>query len=174
MFDVLALACLAIAVLLLIALSVIDLKHWILPDELNLALGITGILFHFFATYRFFGIEQILMGAAAGAGLLYAIRFVANRYYGRDTLGLGDVKLLGAAGLWLGLDGTLQAITIGAFAGMLHGLAYAAYLAIKTKTKPNLSGLSIPAGPGFAVGIVAAGFILFHQYALDVMHDLFT
>lgn len=174
MFDLLALACLAIALILLIALSIIDLKHWILPDELNLALGVTGILFHFFATYRFFGIEQILLGGAIGAGFLYIIRLFANRYYGRDALGLGDVKLLGAAGLWLGVDGTLQAITIGALAGMVHGLAYAFFIAIKTKTKPALSGLSIPAGPGFAVGIVVSGFILFHQYVTDILHDLFA
>ena len=172
MFEVLALLCLIAAPLLLLALSIIDLKHWIRPDELNLALGITGIAFHIFTAYRFLGIEDMLMGAALGAGLLYVIRHFSNRHYGRDTLGLGDVKLLGAAGLWLGLEGTLEAITLGAFAGLVHGIVYAVYIARKNKTAFTVSQLSIPAGPGFAVGIMAAGVHLFAPYIKETLHAL--
>ncbi len=172
MLEILPLLCLVSALLILIALCVIDLKHWILPDELNLALGVSGILFHFFAAYPFFGITQMVLGALTGAGILYVIRFFSNRHYGRDTLGLGDVKLLAAAGLWLGVDGTLQAITVGAGAGLVHGLFYATYLSIKNKSKFTLSNLSIPAGPGFAIGIVFAGYFLFHAYVLEIIHDL--
>ncbi len=172
MFEILAVVCLVAAPLLLLALSIIDLKHWILPDELNLALGITGIAFHIFTAYRFLGIEDMLLGAALGAGLLYVIRYFSNRHYGRDTLGLGDVKLLGAAGLWLGLEGTLEAITLGAFAGLLHGLAYAFYISQKNKTAFTISQLSIPAGPGFAVGIMAAGIHLFAPYLKELFHAL--
>lgn len=174
MIDLLAFLCLPVAAILLIVLSAIDLKHWILPDELNLALGITGIAFHFLTAYQFLDMPQMLMGAAMGAGLLCIIRFFSNRHYGRDTLGLGDVKLLGAAGLWLGLDGTLEAITIGAGAGLIHGLVYAAYIAIKNKTRFSITQLSIPAGPGFAVGIAVAGYFMFDTYIIETLHDLFA
>lgn len=172
MFEIIPLLCIFAAIGLLIALSAIDLKHWILPDELNAALGICGIAFHLFTGYKFVDISGMLIGAAIGAGFLYLIRFFANRHYGRDTLGLGDVKLLGAAGLWLGADGTLQAITVGAFAGLLHGIAYAFWIAHKNKTKMTIHQLSIPAGPGFAVGIMAAGSVLFGHYVTESIHAL--
>lgn len=172
MFEILALSCVACAIGLLIALSVIDLRHWILPDELNLALGAAGLAFHFFTAYRFIDITGIVLGAAAGAGLLYVIRFIANRHYGRDTLGLGDVKLLGAAGFWLGIDGVLQAVTVGAFAGLIHGVLYAAFVARRDKTRFTIHQLSIPAGPGFAVGIAAIGAYMFGPYVMERLHDL--
>lgn len=174
MFEIIALLCIVCAIGLLIALALIDLRHWILPDELNLALGITGIIFHFATAYRFLDITQMLLGGALGAGMLYAIRFIANRHYGRDTLGLGDVKLLGAAGLWLGVDGIFQAVTIGALAGLVHGIAYAAHLAVKEKKKFTVAQLSIPAGPGFAVGITISGYILFHTYITETIHALLS
>jgi len=174
MFEIIAILCLLAAIGLLIALSIIDLRHWILPDELNLAFGIAGIVFHFATAYQFLDLTQMLLGGTLGAGILYVIRYFANRHYGRDTLGLGDVKLLGAAGLWLGVDGVLQAVTVGAFAGLVHGLLYAAHLTIKNKTKFTVSQLSIPAGPGFAIGILVIGFILFHSYARETIHAFFA
>ncbi len=174
MFETLSITCVAAAIGLLIALSIIDLKHWILPDKLNLSLALCGIAFHFFTTYKFLDLQNMILGAASGAGILYAIRFFANRYYGRDTLGLGDVKLLGAAGFWLGLDGILQAVTAGALAGLVHGLIYAAILSHKTKEPYSISGLSVPAGPGFAVGIVIAGYFMFASYIMETLREIFA
>ena len=172
MFEFLPLLLLIAAPCLLLALSIIDLKHWILPDELNLALALSGVAFHMLTAYRFMDIQDMLLGAALGAGLLYTIRFFANRHYGRDTLGLGDVKLLGAAGLWLGLEGTLMAIMLGAFAGLVHGIVYALYIARKNKSAFSISQLMIPAGPGFAVGIFLSGCFIFADYLKDSLHAL--
>lgn len=172
--EIIPLLCLFTAFILLIALSAIDLKHWILPDELNLALAVTGIGFHFMTAYRFLDIQDIIVGGLLGGGLLYTIRFFANRYYGQDSLGLGDVKLLAAAGIWLGPDGVLQAITLGAFAGLIHGLFYAAAISIKNKSRFNIKRLMIPAGPGFCIGIFIAGCILFSSYFMEQMHALFS
>jgi len=174
MVDLLSLSCVIAAIILLIALSAIDLKHLILPDELNFALGITGIAFHLLTAYRFLELQHMLIGAAIGGGLLYTIRFFANKYYGRDTLGLGDVKLMIAAGLWLGIEGTLQATTVGAFAGLLHGLVYASYVSLKNKTAFSIRNLSIPAGPGFAAGIIFAGYIMFAAFAQEIIHDILS
>ncbi len=164
MLEILPLLLIAASCILLVTMSAIDLKYWILPDELNLALAVCGAAFHILTAYTYVSPAGMALGAAAGAGLLYVIRFFANRHYDRDTLGLGDVKLLGAAGLWLGLDGTLQAITFGALAGLLHGVIYAGWIAATRKTKFSIGQLSIPAGPGFAIGIMGAGWILFGDY----------
>ncbi|PZQ47445.1 MAG: prepilin peptidase [Micavibrio aeruginosavorus] len=170
MFEILAIACFIVAPILLLALSLIDLKHWILPDELNLALGITGALFHFSTAYRYIDMQTMIIGGLVGAGLLYGIRYFANKHYGRDALGLGDVKLLGAAGLWLGTDGVLQAITLGAMAGLVHGVIYAACLSFKNKTAFTIRDLSIPAGPGFAVGILCVGIYLYHDFFKEIIN----
>jgi prepilin signal peptidase PulO-like enzyme (type II secretory pathway) len=174
MFEIISLLCLLAAVILLIILSIIDLKIWILPDELNFSLALAGLCFHFVTSHRFLYWDDMAWGALLGAGMLLTIRFFANRHYGRDTLGLGDVKLLGAAGIWLGLEGVLMAVTLGAFAGLVHGLVYAFYLSRKSKEKFTIHQLAIPAGPGFAIGIVIAGAMMFGPYTLETLHAIFS
>lgn len=173
MLDVLALICLIAAAVLLVVLSVIDLKIRLLPNVYVLAFAVCGALFHGLTFARYLTPEDILLGAALGFGSLYLIRKIANHYYQTDTLGLGDVKLMGAAGLWLGTQGILFALTAGAFAGLLHGLAYGLYLAWRDKAPLNLHRLSIPAGPGFAVGILLSAALLFQSFFEDIIHDLF-
>ena len=160
------------AIILLIVMSIIDLKYMILPDELNLALGLCGVAFHVLTQYQYGDIQSMALGSILGAGLLYGIRFFANRHYERDTLGLGDVKLLAAAGVWLGAEGVLQSITLGALAGLIHGLVYAAIVAHQNKTRFTISNLTIPAGPGFSVGIIIVGTYMFNGYVLETFYEI--
>jgi leader peptidase (prepilin peptidase)/N-methyltransferase len=159
--SLIALSCLAFALVLLCALSVIDLRQGLLPNKLVLPFLLIGLIFHFATTFRYAAPLEIAEGALLGGGLLYFIRFAANRYYGEDSLGLGDVKLLAAAGVWLGPHEVLIAIIAGALAGIVHGLAIAVLGVAKTKAPMNLKTLSLPAGPGFVVGIIIAGIIKF-------------
>ena len=153
-----------IALGILIALTIIDLRTWLLPDKLNLSLAVTGIAFHVATNFDILPPHDLLFGALLGAGLLYIIRMGGNAYYKQESLGLGDVKLLGAAGLWLGLEGTILAIVLGAAAGVVHGIIYAIYLSVKNKTGFSLKRLMMPAGPGFCVGIVLAGIYVIGPY----------
>jgi leader peptidase (prepilin peptidase)/N-methyltransferase len=143
----------AFAFIILVTLTIIDFRTWILPNWLNLLLAITGFAFHLSISFRFAPPYDYFLGAIVGGGILYVIRFFGNRHYKQDTLGLGDVKLLAASGLWLGVEGVVMAMTIGAFAGLLHGIAVALIRAFQEKAKPNLHRLMIPAGPGFCIGI---------------------
>jgi leader peptidase (prepilin peptidase)/N-methyltransferase len=173
-FEIIPILCIAAALLLLLFLSIIDLKILILPDELNFSLGLAGIVFHLSAGMPYFGWGDMILGAVIGGGMLYVIRFFANKAYQKDTLGLGDVKLLAAAGLWLGPETILLAVTLGAFAGLLHGLTYAGWLAIKTKQKVSINNLTIPAGPGFAIGIILAGAYLLGPFVMETLHEIFA
>jgi leader peptidase (prepilin peptidase)/N-methyltransferase len=83
------------------------------------------------------------------------------------TLGLGDVKLLGAAGLWLGVEGVVMAMTVGAFAGLVHGILVAVIRGIREKSSPNLHRLMIPAGPGFCVGIACVGLWQYAEFVME-------
>ncbi len=154
-----ALLCILAALALLVALAAIDLRTYLLPDRLNLPLFITGVTFHIATAFQYESLAGMVLGVLIGGGLLYGVRFFANKYYKQDSLGLGDVKLLMAAGVWLGPHDVLLAIIIGAFAGIVHGLG----LAVKRKTK-NLGTLNLPAGPGFIIGILVAGILKFRTF----------
>lgn len=160
MMLILALLCVIAAIITLIALSVIDFKTWILPDPLNLLLAVTGVIFHLSSYFHILPPHEMIFGALLGAGLLYMIRMGGNAYYKQESLGLGDVKLLGAAGFWLGIEGVVIAIVLGAMAGILHGVLLAVYNVIKDKSGFSLKRLMLPAGPGFCVGIFLTGIWL--------------
>lgn len=167
MLDWVALACLLGALAVLFALSAIDLRTRLLPNELVAGFATLGLVFHLTTLGRFLPPEQIAIGGLSGFALLYMTRMIANRLYGADALGLGDVKLMGAAGLWLGLNGIMLALTAGALAGMMHGMGVALHQSIRDKTKFDLSRLQIPAGPGFAIGIVATGIFQFRHFSVS-------
>lgn len=161
---------LAIAAILLVILAVIDLRVRLLPNIYVFPFGALGIAFHIASGFNIISVENMLIGGVIGYGLLWIIRFFANRHYGKDSLGLGDVKLMGAAGLWLGVDGVLFALTIGAFAGVLHGVLYALWHAARTKSRPSFNQLMIPAGPGFIAGIAAVAIWLFTPYFSELVY----
>lgn len=159
MFDFLnipALITLIFAAALLLRLAIIDLKTLLLPNTHVLAFALLAPAFHFFTFFGYIDWQSALIGAAMGGGLLLLIRTVGNYFYNQDTLGLGDVKLMAAAGLWLGQDYILHALIIGAIAGLTHGIILIFIQWIKTKKLNGLSTFSLPAGPGFIVGIAAA------------------
>lgn len=164
MFEWIALLCLVAAAGLLIALSVIDLRVRLLPNVLVLPFALLGVVFHIATNGHYLDITSVLLGGIAGFGLLFAVRAVANHIYKQDALGLGDVKLLGAAGLWLGPEMVMMALSVGAFAGLLHGVGIALWTAYKTKSKPRFAKLQLPAGPGFAVGIILVAIYMFHDF----------
>lgn len=160
------------ALILLIALSWIDLKEGILPNVLVFLFLLTGVTFHLTTPSLYLDWADIGLGLLTGGGVLLFIRTGANWLYKDDTLGLGDVKLMGAAGVWLGVHFVLLALIMGAIAGLLHGLTCAIISRVKTKNWPDMKTLSIPAGPGFALGIVMAGVMLFTDFPADVIHAL--
>jgi leader peptidase (prepilin peptidase)/N-methyltransferase len=171
--EIAALLCLIGALGLLLTLTIIDLRTWLLPDPLNLALGLLGISFHALFHFTLLSPFEILAGGVLGAGMLLTVRYFGNRHYKQDTLGLGDVKLLGAAGLWLGPEGVVIAMTMGAFAGLMHGIAVGLARAFKTKSKPDFHRLMIPAGPGFCIGIAATLFWQRHNEILFLITKVF-
>jgi leader peptidase (prepilin peptidase)/N-methyltransferase len=164
MLDVIASLSLVGAMTLLIALSYVDLRVRLLPNEMVLGFLTCGVVFHLTTVFRFIDPVQALAGAIAGFASLYLLRAAANRLYNQDALGLGDVKLMGAGGLWLGVEGVFLAMALGAFAGVIHGITGAVIVSRKYKTPLQLKGLQIPAGPGFAFGITAVALWQFRGF----------
>ncbi|NBX67268.1 MAG: prepilin peptidase [Proteobacteria bacterium] len=139
--------------LTLLWLCAIDLKLRLLPDELTILLAALGALF-VWAAWPYAGPwYNGVLGCLAGGGSLLLVRTIANRLYGFETMGLGDVKLLAAGGIWLGLEASLMALCVGAFAGVLQGLITMMYMRKEKGKDIAFRDMTIPAGPGFCVGI---------------------
>ena len=87
----------------LIALAWVDIKHLILPNFLNVFLGIVGLI-QSLVLADLHPIDAAL-GALLGSVLLGALAAGFRRLRGYSGLGMGDVKLAGAAGFWIGWQG---------------------------------------------------------------------
>lgn len=85
---------------LLLALAALDITEFWLPDRLTITLALAGL------ASSLLGVDPPIIdrfiGGAAGFGALWLIGTVYKRLRGREGLGGGDPKLLGAIGLWLG------------------------------------------------------------------------
>ena len=131
----------------LVFASLVDIRTFLLPDAATLSLIPLGLIA---AGLR--GGPDLVMSAAIGAALGFsifaAIAFVYKRLRGRDGLGMGDAKLLAAAGAWAGPFALPWIIAGGAM------LTLAVLLAQRLRGGRLQADTAAPFGPGLA----AAGF----------------
>lgn len=82
----------------IVAIFVTDLEHYIILDEVQIAIVLFGALYHYALGTSFEEvIEAAIIGLVAGLVLKYGFLYLRNK----DGLGLGDVKLLFGVGVWL-------------------------------------------------------------------------
>ena len=130
----------------LLALSLIDLRHFVLPDILTLPLLWAGLLINiwgYFAT-----LQDAVLGAVLGYLSLWSIYWLFKLLRGKDGLGYGDFKLTAAIGAWLGWQALPTVIFIAAITGLCAGL-------ILMLAKRMNAEQPLPFGPFLA----SAGFI---------------
>lgn len=107
-----------------LAIAWIDAHRFIIPDELTLAALVLGLLNAGLAPWPegwsavFASIGAALLRGVVLAGCFFALRAVYARLRGREGIGLGDVKLAGAAGVWLAWSTIPVAIEIAALAAL--------------------------------------------------------
>lgn len=105
---------------LLVTLAVLDWRHFWLPDALTLPLVFLGLTIGLWSTDAM--LADRVIGAVAGYGALLAISTAYRLLRGRDGLGLGDAKLLGALGAWLGWQALPFLLLIAALIGLIVAL----------------------------------------------------
>lgn len=133
---------------LLIAMSVIDIDHQILPDPMTLGLLWVGLLVN--SQGLFTDLESAVYGATLGYGVLWAFFWIFKLATGKDGMGYGDFKLLAALGAWLGFQSLLTIIILSSVVGAVVGIAGILILGRDRQ-------LPIPFGPYLAMaGWIAA------------------
>lgn len=101
---------------LLLAASLVDLRERIIPNEINIAIVVLGL-----AAALPLGMPELIeraIGAVVGFAVLALFAVLYAKCRGRSGLGLGDAKLLGALGAWVGWSGLSSVMLIGAGAGV--------------------------------------------------------
>lgn len=105
----------------LIALTVTDLRTLYLPDDLTLPLLWLGLLLSLWDVFA--DSRASIVGAVAGYGVLWSIYWLFKLATGKEGMGYGDFKLLGALGAWLGWQALPQIILLSALVGAAVGLS---------------------------------------------------
>lgn len=129
-------------------LAWIDIRYGLIPDWLNLAIAALGLLNVMMTDGRSAGLEAVWEGIAIGA-VFWLLRRVYFAFRGVQGLGLGDVKFLAAAGMWVGV------------AGLPVLLLVATLTALGCAGIMRLAGRSLTARTSMAFGpFLAAGLLL--------------
>jgi len=161
-----------------LAIFVIDMRHYLIPNELNILLAILGVaatlllsthhgalpVFRdsFLRHYALlisptFGVWAGHLLGAAASGLIFGFLVFLGR---RQAMGVGDVKLAIASGILLGWPDILLAALLAFIVGGVWGVAL-------VLTKGKKFSDRIPFAPFFVIGAaltVFGGYRLLHLY----------
>lgn len=151
----------------LISAFIIDYRLQIIPNRLNLTMFEVGLVISFLYGLSDVAITiNMLLGMLAGGGIFLLITLVGGAIYGKEAMGFGDVKLMGALGLYFGLSNiiviTLLSFLIGAILSIV-------LLATKIKKMDEY----IPFGPFIVLGTFISIFIPF-EIIKNVLLQIFT
>jgi leader peptidase (prepilin peptidase) / N-methyltransferase len=128
----------------LLALTFIDFDTQLLPDNLTLPLLWAGFIANLLNARPGVSLRDAVIGAIAGYLVLWTVYWLFKLIRGKEGMGYGDFKLLGALGAWLGWQmlplivllssvvGACIGISLIVFKGRDHQipLAFGPYLAI--------------------------------------------
>ncbi len=138
-----------IFVLALIAMTFIDFDTQLLPDDITLPLLWLGLLLNL--NGGFTDLKSAVIGAMAGYLILWSVYWLFKLVTGKEGMGYGDFKLLGAIGAWFGWQLLPAVILLSSVAGAVIGIGM---ILFRGKT----GGTAIPFGPFLALGGIAALF----------------
>jgi len=137
----------------LVAISLIDIDHQIIPDSIVFPLLWAGLIISLFhpmadAETLFISSRDAIIGALAGYLSLWSVYQLFKLVTGKEGMGYGDFKLLAALGAWLGWQSLHIIILLSAVVGAIVGITM---IVLRGRDRQ----LPIPFGPYLA----AAGWI---------------
>jgi leader peptidase (prepilin peptidase) / N-methyltransferase len=136
---------------MLVALTVIDIDHQLLPDNMTLPLMWIGLLLSLWASPDValpVDTRSSIIGAVAGYLSLWSVFHLFKLLTGKEGMGYGDFKLFAAFGAWFGWQMLPLIILLSAFTGAVVGIGL---IVVRGRDR----NIPIPFGPYLA----AAGWI---------------
>ena len=126
----------------LLAMSLIDADHQLLPDALVLPLLWLGLILNHFGLFT--SLEDALWGAVAGYLSLWSVYWLFKLITGKEGMGYGDFKLLAMLGAWGGWQVLPLTILLSSLVGAVLGL-------IMLRMRNAETSTPIPFGPYLAI-----------------------
>ena len=130
---------------MLLAASLIDWDTTVLPDDLTLPLLWCGLVAATLGWLTGLNAAQSITGAAVGYLSLWSVYWLFKLATGKEGMGYGDFKLLGALGAWLGWQAILPIVLMASCLGAVVGLMMKASGSLR-------EGRFVPFGPFLAGG----------------------
>lgn len=152
---------------MLLSAFVIDYKLQIIPNRLNLTMFEIGLVIAFLYGLSDVAITiNMALGMLAGGGIFLLITLIGGAIYGKEAMGFGDVKIMGALGLVFGLSDIIMISVLSFLLGAVISI-------VLLVTKKKGTDEYIPFGPF----IIIATFIVMlvpHNIMLLVLLKIFT
>jgi len=126
----------------LLAMSMIDIDHQLLPDSIVLPLLWLGLIVN--VSSLFAPLPDAVWGAVAGYLSLWAVYWLFKLVTGKEGMGYGDFKLLAMLGAWGGWQVLPLTILLSSVVGAVLGT-------VMLRMQKADSGTTIPFGPYLAI-----------------------
>jgi leader peptidase (prepilin peptidase)/N-methyltransferase len=110
----------ALFLTILLGIAMTDAREMVIPDQFSLGGVVLGL--GLAAIPGGMGLLDAAIGAAAGYGLLWLIKIVAERLLKKPALGVGDIHMIAMIGAFIGLGGMLLTIFLGSVLGLVIGV----------------------------------------------------
>jgi len=156
-----------ILVPMLVSIFVIDYKHLIIPNRMNLTMLEIGLVFTLI-----YGINSLnsaidmILGMLVGGGIFLLITLIGGLIAGKEAMGFGDVKLMGAMGLFFGFRSMIVISILSFLIGAILSI-------ILLATKIKKSNEYIPFGPFIVIAAIVTIFIPF-DLIVSILLEIFT
>lgn len=152
---------------MLLSAFVVDYKKQIIPNRLNLTMFETGIVIAFL-----YGISNVaitidmLLGMIVGIVMFLILALIGSLIYGKEAMGLGDIKFVGTLGLFFGVTNIIIISLIAFLIGAISGV-----ILIVTKRKKTDEYMAF--GPFIVIASIIAIFVPF-EILLNIIKIIFT
>ena len=143
----------AILTPMLLSAFVVDYKIQIIPNRLNLTMFEIGLVFAFIFGFSNLNVaKDMLLGMLTGGGIFLLITLVGGLIAGKEAMGLGDVKLMGALGLYFGV---VNSIIISVLSFLIGGIISIIIILLRKNREDGY----IPFGPFIVIATFVTIFI---------------
>ncbi len=152
---------------MLLCAFVVDFKEQIIPNRLNLLIFEVGLVFTFLYGFSNINIAiNMFIGMFAGGGIFLLITLLGGLIAGKEAMGMGDVKLMGALGLFFGLQ---NIVVISVLAFLLGAIGGIIFMIVRKKN----ANTYIPFGPFIVISTIITIFVPFN-ILFTILMEIFT